>query len=115
MKKGLGNLHPRGQRRGLGVPCRCARGEDPGLTRAIPSRPDRPDRLSPDEGDKTMRTRHARLAAASLLSLATAATGIAAMAGPVAAGASVFRVNTTGDKGDGNLGDGVCDTTPSPS
>lgn len=63
-----------------------------------------------------MRTRRTRLAAAGLLSLLTAATGAEPVhLGTVAAGASVFRVNTTTDKGDNDLGDGICDTTASAS
>lgn len=60
-----------------------------------------------------MRTQRARLAAAGLLSLLTAATGAIAIPGAVAAGASVFKVNTTNDNPDNNLGDGICDTTAS--
>jgi len=59
-----------------------------------------------------MRTR-SRLGAALLLSTLTAATWAVALPGPAAAGTSVIRVTSTGDKADRDIGDGVCDTTPS--
>jgi hypothetical protein len=62
-----------------------------------------------------MRTQRTRLATAGLLSLLTAATGAVALPGVAMAGGSIFRVNVAGDGADADLGDGICDTTPSPS
>lgn len=66
-----------------------------------------------------MRTGRSRLSAVFLCSLVTATVGAAAV--PAAAsvpasaagGASILRVTVIGDKGDWNVGDGVCDTTRS--
>jgi hypothetical protein len=79
-----------------------------------PARP-APRRSRPDKETITMRTQRTRLATAGLLSLLAAATGAIALPTVVAAGGSVFRVNVAGDGADADLGDGICDTTPSPS
>lgn len=62
-----------------------------------------------------MHTGRARLTAALLLSGLTAATWGIAVPGPAAAGSAIIRVTSTGDKGDTDLGDGVCDTTAATS
>jgi CSLREA domain-containing protein len=57
-----------------------------------------------------MRTGRSRLGAALLLSMLTATVWAVAVPGPAAAAGATFRVNVNGDKGDVDIGDGVCDT-----